>query len=557
MTKFSDLIQLSLLATTKLSLDRVSYPNQILCYHSVSNDGWQYSVSETAFESQLSWLMQVFEIVPLSLFLKNNKSNSKSLLALTFDDGYSDIYHVAFPIMQRLGLVGTVFLCKKPSSNLINPQYPKSFMTKKMIQTLESAGWSIGYHTRDHSDLSTLTSDELLDTQIKPANYSTKYFAYPMGHYDRYSSRFVAQYYQYGFTTDPISFDHSPLTIPRTMIEHVHSELPIFQSLLTAKGLGRYHYYTRIMRFKARLFTSKNMPRQYYPPRISEFRLEKPFDPEDPSDSYYFGYYQKKSKLAFVKFWSATRHNLRYRWLQNEANFYRIFWSKLKSRLSQNQVVTIPHYYESSFQGLPYLMIERIEAIPISKLDHKVQVKMIGQVLSFLNQVTAVINRRELRLLPRRGPLYWMLLMPPVTLGALLRHPSHTKTIFSLACCFLVNLPWLILRKERGIVHRDINEWNILKNKRGIILIDFQLVCYADPLIEIAIIMLKYYHQTLDFGLITSSDQVRLVIKDLQAKKTLSAYVALFTLYDFYLNRDSTPEALKLAQDYMQGNINI
>ena len=147
--------------------------------------------------------------------------------------------------------------------------------------------------------------------------------------------------------------------------------------------------------------------------------------------------------------------------------------------------------------------------------------------------------------------------MPPVTLGALLRHRTHYKTIFSLACCFLLNLPWLISRKDRGIVHRDINEWNILKNKQGIILIDFQLACYGDPLVEIAIIMLKYYHQTLDFGLIASNDQVKLLVKDLRAKKALSAYVALFTLYDFYLNRESTPEALKLSQDYMQGKITI
>ncbi len=557
MTKLSDLLQLSLLSITKLSLGSASYLSQILCYHSISDDGWQYCVSPAAFEVQLSWLSQIFEIVPLSLYIKNNQATPKPLLAITFDDGYADIYHVAFPIMKKLGIVGTVFLCKDPSSSLTDPQYPKSFMTKKMIQTLVSAGWSVGYHTLDHSDLSTLSSDELLESQIKPTGYPTKYFAYPMGHYDQYSIRFVAQYYQYGFTTDPISIDHSPFTMPRTMIEHIHSQLPVFQSLLTAKGLGIYHHYTRLMRLKANIFASKNMPRLHYPPQLSEFMLEKPFYPEDPSDSYYFGYYQKKSKLAFVKFWSAARRNLRYRWLQNEANFYQMFWSKLKPRLSKDQVVTIPRYHGSSFRDLPYLMIERIKATPISKLDHKVQVKMIGQVLSFLHQLSAVITKSELRLLPPRGPLYWVLLMPPVTLGALLRHRSHYKTIFSLACCFLLNLPWLISRKDRGVVHRDINEWNILKNKQGIILIDFQLACYGDPLVEIAIIMLKYYHQTLDFGLIASSDQVKLVVKDLRAKKALSAYVALFTLYDFYLNRKSTPEALKLAQDYMQGKITI
>lgn len=65
-----------------------------------------------SFERQMQWVQRWFNVLPLDEAVKRLARGSlpARALSITFDDGYADNYHVACPILQRLGLTATFFI---------------------------------------------------------------------------------------------------------------------------------------------------------------------------------------------------------------------------------------------------------------------------------------------------------------------------------------------------------------------------------------------------------------------------------------------------------------
>src|SRR5262245_56158141 len=92
----------------------------IVCYHRVVEDFNRSSrytipsmlISTRMLEQHLDWLAKRFSIVSLDeLSLRCERLNSsKPVAAITFDDGYSDVYHNAFPLLRRKAIPFAVFV---------------------------------------------------------------------------------------------------------------------------------------------------------------------------------------------------------------------------------------------------------------------------------------------------------------------------------------------------------------------------------------------------------------------------------------------------------------
>jgi len=64
------------------------------------------------FDSMLSWLGGMFNVLPLSEAVERARAQSlpSRALSITFDDGYADNHDVALPILKRHGMVATFFV---------------------------------------------------------------------------------------------------------------------------------------------------------------------------------------------------------------------------------------------------------------------------------------------------------------------------------------------------------------------------------------------------------------------------------------------------------------
>jgi peptidoglycan/xylan/chitin deacetylase (PgdA/CDA1 family) len=92
----------------------------VVCYHRVveqlnEHDGVALpamEISVSTLERHLDWLGRHFRIVSVDELATNveTPSDSKPLAAVTFDDGYSDIYYHAFPLLRRKGIPAGIFV---------------------------------------------------------------------------------------------------------------------------------------------------------------------------------------------------------------------------------------------------------------------------------------------------------------------------------------------------------------------------------------------------------------------------------------------------------------
>lgn len=102
---------------------------------------------------------------------------------VTFDDGGLNNYTTAFPIMQKYGFQGVLYLV---------PNYigADGFMNVDQIKEMISAGWEVGSHSMSHKDLITLDTDQITreltvskETLEQLLGVPVTTFAYPFASY--------------------------------------------------------------------------------------------------------------------------------------------------------------------------------------------------------------------------------------------------------------------------------------------------------------------------------------------------------------------------------------
>ncbi len=168
--------------------DAVTVP--ILLYHriDVSQVKSQFHVSPVKFEEQMALLHNWgYTTITLDLLLKaiyEGADLPARPLLISFDDGHSNVYDTAFPIMQKYGFTGVTYIVGVYMG-------ADGYMSAGQLKEMANAGWEIGSHSMSHLDLTKLDPDqriyeifrsrELLSEEIGvPVNS----FAYPFGFTD-------------------------------------------------------------------------------------------------------------------------------------------------------------------------------------------------------------------------------------------------------------------------------------------------------------------------------------------------------------------------------------
>lgn len=177
-------------------------------YHSISS-GNSLRVPPAQFAAEIVALKQagyysLSATEAVKAFTTNSLPQAKCVW-ITLDDGYSDNYSAAFPILKKYHYKATI-------NYITGFEQRNGYLTVEQMKQMRATGLiSFASHTVDHLDLNELpakqqwqeldNAKQTLDSQL---NQNTQVIAYPAGRYDQQTLQLVKKCnYQLGLTTHP------------------------------------------------------------------------------------------------------------------------------------------------------------------------------------------------------------------------------------------------------------------------------------------------------------------------------------------------------------------
>ena len=179
----------------------------VLMYHRIVEDPPRGSrfpdlyVSPEAFDAELGALSargwRTITAAALGEAIRARSAVPAGTFVISVDDGRSDGYTTAWPIMQKYGFVGTFYVVP---GHIGRP----GFLTWDMAATLAEAGNEIANHTMDHVSLPSYHGAAVaaqiddaalaIQTQLAARGVTTavRTFAYPYGHSSVEAMQFLA-----------------------------------------------------------------------------------------------------------------------------------------------------------------------------------------------------------------------------------------------------------------------------------------------------------------------------------------------------------------------------
>lgn len=239
-------------------------PVVILCYHSISDDGWDFSVSLEMFKKQIKYLKKQFEFVTVNDvvdYVKGKKNITKPSVVITFDDGYKNVLLVK-DFLKEQSISPALFAIADPANaNRKELETDLPFLTPAEIKKLKEAGWTVGCHSLTHTNFRKMNSKETLN-QVKNAkqvlekdlDQKVVYFAYPKGAYTPLVLKTVKESgYKAAFSMNDelLKFGQNCLTIPRVGVDNSHSFLEFKGLLLPSAILFRKYIKQTYLFFKS------------------------------------------------------------------------------------------------------------------------------------------------------------------------------------------------------------------------------------------------------------------------------------------------------------------
>ena len=211
----------------------------VLNYHQIKNGNSYLSVHLDDFDAQMNYLVEngYIAITPDALLsaLEGELELPPKPVLITFDDGYSDNYENAFPILQKYGLRATIFII---------PAFvgKEGYMTWDELREMEENGVTMQSHTLNHIALEELPDDGLRAELLKSKQmleeklgHAVDFVAYPTGTYNLHIAGIAREVgYKGAFT---IKYGNVDLGSNFFALERV----PIFQTPTTMKD-----FYERI-----------------------------------------------------------------------------------------------------------------------------------------------------------------------------------------------------------------------------------------------------------------------------------------------------------------------
>jgi peptidoglycan/xylan/chitin deacetylase (PgdA/CDA1 family) len=205
---------------------RLLRPPAILTYHGVARpngDPNRLVTSPEHLESQIRFLQRLGYRFATAEQLLEGGAPGPGVAALTFDDGFQNWLTNAVPLLERLRVRATFYVCPGrfgAQHSSVSGEAGR-LLDEHGVRELADRGMELGSHTLSHPDLRGL-DDESLAAELADSKRAIeaitgrpcRTFAYPYGLYDERVTRAVADAgYELAFAWDPGPW--RPLAAPR------------------------------------------------------------------------------------------------------------------------------------------------------------------------------------------------------------------------------------------------------------------------------------------------------------------------------------------------------
>lgn len=234
-------------------IDRLLHPPALLVYHGIAaatdgDDPGRLLTSPELLEAHLRFLQRRgYRFLTAEELLDEGGGPRPRTAVVTFDDGFQNWLTGALPVLSRLGLPATFYVCP----GLLGHPHPElagekgALLDEEGARQLVAAGMELGSHSLGHPDLRAL-DDEALAHELEGSKAEVeritgrpcRTFAYPYGLYDERVVRAVASAgYELAFAWLPGPW--RPLEAPRLPAPPRHGALRLALKLAGLRRPGR------------------------------------------------------------------------------------------------------------------------------------------------------------------------------------------------------------------------------------------------------------------------------------------------------------------------------
>lgn len=210
----------------------------VLLYHSVGGvhgTEYQWDLPVSVFRDQIAQMSDRYEFVDLKT-LATTTDMSRKRIAVTFDDGFRNVYETALPVLDEFGVPATLFVppayLDGRNSDLLRrrhglPESARDVMmsTEQLRDVAATDRFTVGNHSLSHPDLTTLSDREAVEAEVVGGRerledllgVTVDCFSYPYGEYDDQVERVATDSHEVVVTSEPrlVEEGDRPASIPR------------------------------------------------------------------------------------------------------------------------------------------------------------------------------------------------------------------------------------------------------------------------------------------------------------------------------------------------------
>jgi peptidoglycan/xylan/chitin deacetylase (PgdA/CDA1 family) len=176
-------------STTKISLPVIVYHIVRPSYRSDSGAVRTLALTPETFDAEMDYLgtagYHIVQFSDLEKYFENGTPLPSDPVILSFDDGWSDQFTYAFPVLEKYHYTATFFV-------FTNAIGRPGFLSWDNLKTLVATGMTIGSHSESHPYLTHITDPTKLWNEVNGSKQilqdhlgiTVNEFAYPFGMYN-------------------------------------------------------------------------------------------------------------------------------------------------------------------------------------------------------------------------------------------------------------------------------------------------------------------------------------------------------------------------------------